>query len=149
MILDKPVKTYLMQAVKTSIEGITLIRQVKYGQGIPLDQDIALYPWVCFFDETETKKDRNRITEKTFDLVVQVWVRKGIVIIEDQMDLIDAEIELMLLNDLEIKKYCRSILPDSADKFVIDDQETGIIQSVFKILYCHAWKNPYELPKII
>ena len=147
MVLDKPVKTYLMSAIKTALEAITEIAQVKHGQGIPIDQDTAVYPWCCFFDEPESKVQRNRAALKSFDLVVQVWVKKGTVSIDEQMDIIDAKIEAALLNDTDILYYGRSITPTGSDKMVVDDQETGILQAVYQVDYMHAWKNPYELVK--
>ena len=148
MILDKPVKTYLMDSIKSAVEGINEILQVKHGQGIPTDQDVASYPWTCFFDQSENKNQNNRVMVKTFDLVVQTWVKLGPTSVDDQMDLIDAEIEKALNRDNgNIALYSRSIDPDRSEKFFIDDQETGILQSVYRVSYCHAWKNPYELVK--
>jgi len=148
MTLDKPVKTYLMNAIQAAIGKISEISQVKHGQGVPIDQDTATYPWASFFDEAETKSTKNRVTVKSFDLVVQTWVKKGVTEIDDQMDVIDAKLEMALnRDDKDIALYSRTIEPDRSEKFVVDDLETGILQSVYKVTYCHAWKNPYELVK--
>lgn len=150
MILSKPVKTYLMDAVGAAIGGITEIAQVKHGQGVPIDQDTAVYPWASFFDEAEAKVIKNRVTIKSFDLVVQTWVQKGVSDIDDQMDLIDAKLEMALnRDDADIALYSRTIDPDRSEKFVVEDLEAGILQSVYKVTYCHAWKNPYELVKAV
>jgi len=148
MHLSKPVKTYLMSAIQAAITAIAEISQVKHGQGVPIDQDTATYPWTSFFDEPETKETRNRITIKSFDLVVQTWVKQGLSDIDDQMDNIDAKLEMALNRDnASIALYSRTIEPDRSEKFVVDDLETGILQSVYKVTYCHAWKDPYELVK--
>ena len=148
MILSKPVKTCLMEAIEIAIGKITEILQVKHGQGVPIDQDTATYPWASFFDEIETKVTKNRVTVKSFDLVVQTWVKKGATDIDDQMDIIDAKQEMALnRDDKDIALYSRTIEPDRSEKFVVDDLETGILQSIYKVTYCHAWKKPYELVK--
>ncbi len=145
--LSKPVKTFLLDAVETALKAITQIKQVKRGQGIPIDQDTAVYPWSCFFDEPETNENRNRISRKTFELVVQAWVKEGATIISDQMDLIDAEIEKKLLGDSGIAYYSMDIQKVSADKLYVDDMVTGILQTVYRVQYGHVYKDPYDPAK--
>lgn len=153
MILNKPVKTMLMSAIEAVIKGVSqlytdLPNQVKHGQGVPMDQDTSRYPWTCFFDEAETKKDRNRITEKTFELVIQTWVRKSPTqTIDDLMDLADALLEKAILNDEDVRYYALKVLSTGSQKFVVDNYETGIVQSTYSIEYAHGWKNPFDLPK--
>jgi hypothetical protein len=148
MTLDKPVKAYLMSAIKTVIEGISQIAQVKYGEDIPTDQDTASYPFASFYDDPEKKVRRNRIGIKSFDLGIVTFVKKGVSTIDEQMDLIDAELEIALDRDknADLKKYSMSIEPESSSKMTSDDQETGILHSTFKVEYGHTWKNAYELP---
>lgn len=145
--MAKPVKTLLMDAVEMVIKSLTYIpsaNQVKRGQGIPIDQDTAIYPWTCFFDEPETKREKNRITIKTFELVIQTWVKKGITSIDEQMDVIDADLEKALLGSITIADACLRIEAKSSEKFILDDMETGILQSAYELTYAHKWKDPYD-----
>lgn len=145
--MSKPVKTLLMDAIETAVKTLFYvpnIDQVKRGQGIAIDQDTAVYPWTCFFDEPETVENRNRITRKTFELIIQVWVKEGIETISDQMDLIDAEIEKVLLTDSGIAYQTMNIEKISSDKLYVDDNVTGILQAVYRVVYGHKWKDPYD-----
>lgn len=158
MLLDKPVKTYLMNSIEAAIKGMTSIypnptNQVIYGHSIPTGLDAVLYPYTCFFDDAESKVDKNRITQKTFTMVIQTWVtdESGKTIF-GQMDLIDAELEKTLLNDLTIRSYALQIIPESSNKMVVIDESgsllgLGVLESLYRVTYVHAWKNPYELPK--
>ena len=75
-------------------------------------------------------------------------MKKGATDIDDQMDVINAKLEMALnRDDVDIALYSRTIELDRSEKFVVDDLETGILQSVYKVTYCHAWKKPYELVK--
>jgi len=145
--MTKPVKTLLMGAIETAIKALSYVPnadQVKRGQGIPIDQDTAVYPWTCFFDEPETKKERNRIASKVFELVIQVWVKKGTTGIDEQMDIIDADLEMKLLGDTEIANACIRIEAKRSEKFNVDDNETGILEAVYELTYAHKWKDPYD-----
>jgi len=153
MILDKPVKTYLMAAIQNAMNGIAEIAQkpVKYGQGIPTDQDTAVYPWCCFFDEKQSKTRRNRIEITNFELVIQVWVKESDAVdVEDMLDLLDAKVEAAILTDAGIRQYVMPGLrgeepvdPLSSDK-LFPDMQTGILQAVYRITYGHAWANPFD-----
>jgi hypothetical protein len=138
-----PVKTLLMEKIETALKDIQEVMQWKHGQGIPTDQDTAVYPWGCFFDEIETKNQRNRIAVKSFDLVIQVWVKEGGMTIDDQMDLIDAEIEKKILSNAGILDYTVKIEVQTSDKFTTDE-DSGILQAVYRISYAHAWRDPYD-----
>lgn len=143
-----PVKTILMDAIKTALEGITLIKYVKPGQVIPIDEETAVYPWVCFFDETETKVARNRLAMKEFDLIVQAWVKEKVAVsLDEQLDLMDAEIEKTLLTDAGIIAATLRIDPVSAEKLYVDDEVRAILQAIYHIQYAHVWKDPYNPAK--
>lgn len=143
-----PVKTILMDAIKTALEGITLIKQVKRGQAIPIDEETAVYSWTSFFDETETKANRNRLAMKEFDLVIQVWVKEKVgITLDEQLDLMDAEIEKTLLTDVGVMAATLRIDPVSAEKLYVDDGVRAILQAIYHIQYAHAWKDPYNPAK--
>lgn len=149
--MTKPVKTLLMDAVEIAIKALSYVpnvEQVKRGQGIPIDQDIAVYPWTCFFDEPETKREKNRVTLKTFELIIQVWVKKkGTVAIDEQMDIIDADLEVKLLNDMGVANCCVRIEAKRSEKFNVDDNVTGILEAIYELTYAHKWKDPYDPAK--
>jgi hypothetical protein len=150
-VLAKPVKTYLMDSILAVLKGVAGIAEVKDGPGMPIDQDIAQYPWVCFFDEAEEKKDANRITQKSFNLVVQTWFRKPYdATFRARADELDALQESALLNDEAIKLYCIKITASRADKYIVEEsgnlEKFGFLQSEYRITYAHAAKNPYDLP---
>jgi hypothetical protein len=146
--MAKPVKTLVLDAIETALKTITQIeqnsKQPKRGQGIPIDQDTAVYPWACFFDEPESIENRNRISRKTFELIIQAWVKEGTDTISDQMDLIDAEIEKTLLTNAGVAYQTMDIAKISSDKLYIDDRETGILQTVYRVVYGHKYKDPYD-----
>jgi hypothetical protein len=148
--MAKPVKTLVMDAIEAAIKSLAHVPnadQVKRGQGIPIDLDTAVYPWTCFFDEPEAKKEKNRISIKTFELVVQTWVKKSTITIDEQMDTIDADLEKKLLNDSGIADACIRIEAKGSEKFILDDMETGILQSTYELTYAHKWKDPYDPAK--
>lgn len=143
--MTKPIKTLLLDAVETALKKITGLTQWKRGQGIPTDQDTAVYPWGCFFDEPETKSPKNRNAWKEFDLVIQIWFKVGKAsTLSDQMDAADADVENALLNDSAIKVLLKSINPTTLDKLYVDDLETGILQATYHIAYAHKWKDAYS-----
>jgi hypothetical protein len=149
MTLDKPVKTYLMAAILAAIQGLSEIKQVKYGASIPIDQDTALYPFTVFYDEPETSTDKNRVTFKDFDLYVATYAKKTSgVSIMDLMDQIAADVEDTLRSDETVLKYARRIVHARSEKHIPDDEETGISVSVFKVTYAHEWKNTYGFPEV-
>ena len=141
----KSVKILIMEAVKEALTPL-VSQTPKQGQGIPLDQDTARYPWICFFDELESKRANNRISQKTFDLVIQAWVKANLLTnsVDEQLDAIDAKIEQTIMNDPNIMARCLKIEPKSSEKFYVDDGETGILQSIFEVVYVHKWKDPYD-----
>ncbi len=148
--LDKPVKTYLMTGIENAIAAITQIAQSKRGHIIPTDLDTAQYPFAGFFEGDEDKKQRNRITIKTFPLTVGIYVKKKAAsTIHDQMDLIDAELEKGLtMDNAWISAYAMGIVATGTHRaYPDDDDETGMIVVSFDVTYSHAWKNPYVLEK--
>lgn len=146
--MAKPVKTLFMDAVEIAIKGMISIKRVKRGQSIPIDEETMLYPWACFFDEPETKTNKNRITLKEFDLIVQVWVKeKKDIILDEQLDIMDADLEKILLTDSGISTISLRIEPVSNERFYIDDEVRAILQAVYHVTYCHKWKDPYDLSK--
>ena len=146
--MAKPVKTLFMDAVKLVIKGMASIIDVKRGQSIPIDEETARYPWACFFDEPETKANKNRVMFKEFDLIIQVWVReKKDVTLDEQLDIMDADLEKTLLMDEGVLAACVRIEPVSMEKFYIDDEVRAIVQAVYHVVYCHKWKDPYDPSK--
>jgi hypothetical protein len=148
--MAKTVKTLLMDAIEAAIKSLAHVpnaNQVKRGQGIPIDQDTAVYPWTCFFDELETKKEKNRVSFKVFELVVQTWVKKSATSIDEQMDTVDGNLEKELLNNLGMAGACIRIEAKTSEKFILDDMETGILQSTYELTYAHKWKDPYDPAK--
>jgi hypothetical protein len=153
MKLDQPVKTYLMAAFQTAITNAAIIKLAKYGHPIAIDMDTAIFPYAFFFDGEESKKDRNRITEKTFDLYIQTYVTSSPAQqLFDQMDVIDAGLETTVLNDPTIRSYALLVIPVSSSKHLVFDESSnflglGYVETVFRVTYAHAWKDPFELPK--
>ena len=148
--MAKTVKTLLMDAIEAAIKSLAYVpsaNQVKRGQGIPIDQDTAIYPWTCFFDELETKKEKNRVSLKVFELVVQTWVKKSAISIDEQMDTADGDLEKKLLGDSGVAGACIRIEAKTSEKFILDDMETGILQSTYELTYAHKWKDPYDPAK--
>jgi len=79
--LDKPVKTYLVASIKDALQSVTALNsdQIKYGQGIPTDQDTAVYPWTCFFDEPETKDLIDfRLKHSGFDAQLKLFTDEAV-----------------------------------------------------------------------
>ncbi len=148
--MAKPVKTLLMDAFEMALNTLkpATVSMVKRGQDIPIDEETAVYPWVCFFDEPEAKKARNRISMKDFDLVVHAWVKQKVsTTLSDQLDLLDAEIEKLFLTNAGIGTYTMNIEPLSMEKFYIDDEVRAILQAVYHVTYGHKWKDPYDPAK--
>jgi len=144
----KPVKTLFMDAVEAAIKGMSSIKQVKRGQSIPTDEETMRYPWACFFDEPETKTNKNRVAFKEFDLIVHVWVReKKDVILDEQLDIMDADLDKVLLNDAGVLASSVRVEPVSMEKFYIDDEVRAILQTVYHVVCCHKWKDPYDPSK--
>jgi hypothetical protein len=144
--MSTPVKTLLMDAIGFALNGIILLKEVNRGQAIPTAEEIAKYPVAFYFDEIEDKKARNRIAQKSFDLVIQVWVlAKKLATLEAQLDEIDAECERVILTDPAIRLAAGAveILPMSADKLYIDDGR-AILQAIYRVSYAHAWTDPYD-----
>lgn len=139
-----PVKTDVMNVIYASLNNVSEIKQIKRGQGIPINQDIAIYPWACFFSEQETKKMNNRLMMKTFDLVIQVWVKQTSTLsIDEQCQIIDAEIEKTLMN-ATVNTALLKLNPKTSEIFYIDDNETAILQTVYEVTYSHKYNDPYD-----
>lgn len=146
--MAKQVKTLFMDAVESAIQGISSIKQVKRGQSIPTDEETMQYPWSCFFDEPEAKSSRNRVSFKDFDLVVHVWVKeKKDVTLDEQLDIMDADLDKVLLNDSGVLSASLKIDPVSSEKFYIDDEVRAIVQIVYHVVCCHKSKDPYDPSK--
>lgn len=146
--MAKQVKTLFMDAVESAIQGISSIRQIKRGQSIPIDEETMQYPWACFFDEPEIKSVRNRVSFKEFDLIVHVWVKeKKDVTLDEQLDIMDADLDKVLLNDSDVLSASLKIDPVSSEKFYIDDEVRAIVQIVYHVVCCHKWKDPYDPSK--
>ena len=146
--MAKQVKTLFMDAVETAIRGMVSIKQVKRGQTIPIDEETASYPWACFFDEPEVKSSKNRVAFKEFDLIVHVWVKeKKDVTLDEQLDIMDADLDKVLLINQNVLDASFRIEPVSAEKFYIDDEIRAIGQTVYHVVCCHKWKDPYDPSK--
>ena len=146
--MAKPVKTLFMDAVEIAIKEMTSIKQVKRGQSIPTDEETMRYPWACFFDEPEAKANKNRVAFKEFDLIVQVWVKeKKDVTLDEQLDIMDADLDKVLLADSGVLNTSVRIEPVSMEKFYIDDEIRAIGQTVYHVVCCHKWKDPYDPSK--
>ncbi len=148
--MPKPVKTLLMDAFDTALNTLkpATLGMVKRGEDVPTDEEAAVYPWLCFFDEPEAKKERNRIAMKDFDLIVHTWVKeKNGTTLSDQLELMDAEIEKLFLDNTGIRTYSMRVEPVSSEKFYVDDGVRAILQSVYHVTYGHKWKDPYDPAK--
>jgi len=143
----KPVKTILMDAVEAALKTVTSVKQWKRGQGIPIDQDTAIYPWGCFFDEPVSRKDSNRVVHVTIDLIIHVALKGETRVTFDSMDEMDADIEIVMLTDPTILEWSINRLkPAPADKLYVDE-ETGLLQVVYQMTYSHKWKDPFDPAK--
>lgn len=143
--MAEPVKTAIMDAIGSVLAGISGIKTVRRGQAIPTDAERTAYPWLCYFDETETKTARNRVAWKEFDLVVQVWVEESgsFSSLDAQLEHWDACVEAAILTDEGVAGVTLRIEPTSSEKFYIEDGR-AILQTIFRIIYCHEWKNPFQ-----
>jgi len=143
--MSTPVKSILMDAIEDAIKSITSIKEVKDGQSIPTDEEVKAYPWACYFDEMETNEDKNRVSFKSFDLIIQIWVQeKSATTLAKQLTIMDAELERTLLNDAGVLDASRGIRHTSSDKLYVDDEVRAILQAVYRVNYAHAWKDPYD-----
>jgi hypothetical protein len=145
--MPTPVKTLFMGAVYNALLGITSIQDVKRGQGLAADKETAVYPFSSFFTESVGKKPRNRVQFNTFTLIVHTVIQKNESTVQEQGDLLDADIESALLNDADVRTYSHNIEPVSSDLFYNEDESEGLLESIFNVTLAHVYKNPYQYAK--
>lgn len=147
--MPTPIKTLLLQAIKTALTGMTGVGDVIRNPAKPPDMDVAHFPAIHVWDEEETMEERNRIARPTFPLQIDVWIQEKEETASDTADVWQAEILKTLLNDPDIRFYSLSIRPEKgawAGKSLIDEFMFGIALR-FEVTYAYVWGDPYTLAK--
>lgn len=149
--MPDPVKTQLLKAVKTALEGITvdsvaLFKTVIRNPSKPIDRETAVFP-ICFiYDNPAPPVRRNRLAMVEMPLQIEAWVQTHELSISDQADIIEAEVHKALLSNASIIAISMGFWPDpnnGPDKF-IDDEFTGGIILPYITKFAWAWNDPYN-----
>jgi len=135
-----PVKTLFMNAVEVDLNSITQVAQVKRGQMVPTDKEVATYPFACFFEGDVRKTPHNRDQLDKFELTFWVYVKESETqTVDEQGDILDALIETLMLKTGTVLTNSHKILPVSSNIYYVDDQHNGLLQAVYEIELAHQY----------
>jgi hypothetical protein len=149
-VIVDPVKTKILKRVLEVIEAVPMVKMAKRNPPAPPKHDTAIFPAVWVYDDTESKKRRNRYSMNIFTIQTETYFLANEEDASDQADLIDAEIYKALLADTDI----RALVVDSVEaeeenstskQFV--DEFMGVVISRFIVKYAHAWGDPFDQAK--
>jgi hypothetical protein len=149
--MPDPVKTSLLKAITTALEGITvdgvtLLGTVIRNPSKPIDRETAKFPLVFIYDESEEIINRNRLAMVTMPLQIEVWLKEHELSVSDQADIVEAEIHKALCTDTQVLYWSMDIRPDpanSATKFYDDEFIGGTILR-YIVKFAYAWGDPYD-----
>src|SRR4030042_1656137 len=102
MVVD-PVKTMILQAITEVGKLVPIVGTVRRNQPTPPKRETAEFPAVWIYDDTESKRRRNRYSVNSFGLQVETYFFADNDEASDKADLIDCMIYQALLSDLSIK----------------------------------------------
>lgn len=147
--MTTPIKTNYLNAIKTAIEEITLIKKV-IRNGTEFNREVDPNPWCSIFDEEEINEDRNQICIKNFPLHIEIWIEdeKGFSEISDRAEEIRAEIHNKLIDNKTILQYGMNLKEGSpsSTKFYAGDNLGGIIIR-YSATYSHKRANMFDIGK--
>ena len=149
MVVD-PVKTMILQAITEVVKAIPIVGTVRRNQPTPPKKETAEFPAVWIYDDTESKRRRNRYSMNSFGLQVETYFFADNDEASDKADLIDCMIYQALLSDLSIKALVvdniESEEENSTSKQFVDEF-MGVVISRFIVKYAHAWGDPFDQAK--
>jgi len=142
--MTAPIKTQLLQAIETAIDGISEIKEVVRNPSKPIDRDTTVFPVAFVFDDKEESSRRNRFKGGVFPLHIEVWMLEDGDSITDLADIMQAEIHMAINEATDVIRLTTKIEEVSVEKLFVSE-DMGVLIMIYSITYFHAWGNPYAL----
>jgi len=144
-----PIKTSLLGAVKTALEGITGIDKVIRNPSKPPDKETASGVLAHIWDEQMTITERNRIDIYTLPIQIDVWFPVHEDSGSDAADLVEAEVLKNIPTNSGIRTYAMRVEKDPAgfsDKDLVDEFLFALVMR-FVLTFSTVAGDPYTLAK--
>ena len=145
--LEKPVKTYLLNAVRSDVNVV-----INDDSHVFLDPSRNLHeeltdPYACIFTGNESSTKEDLYSAKTFDLEIHIWVK------EDTDDaarekaiILMAKTQMQLLpRDAKARQWCQYFEEEEGNSSDIMYWDEGLCIAIarYKVKFRHAYGNPF------
>jgi len=141
------IKSLLLRGIKDACDEIYCIKSTAINPvTIPREEETALRPFLCIFDEPEKPDSKNRYKQAEFVLWLECWITVDKAGEQSEaLDEIHAQLQVALLNNNPLlKPYCIYIEELSEDKMYPNETE-GVLVNKYTVRYRHVAGNPYLL----
>ncbi|MBM4272805.1 MAG: hypothetical protein FJ139_11720 [Deltaproteobacteria bacterium] len=145
--MSDPVKVSLLKAIETALKTVTGIKTVHRTPSTPIDRETAAYPFVSMHPGKDAPEERNRIVIITFPLELMIWTLAGATPIEDQGDILEAEIIKTMFTNTQVAYWSLRIKYAGSDYFYTDNELIGGKFIWFDVTYAYRYGDPYNPAK--
>lgn len=145
--MSLPVKTLLMNAIKSDLESIKMVQTVVINPVVlPKPDTGQSWPILCVSDEPEAITKVNVVQRCKFSLWIEgwQWTDKEFDMSADQ-DELKAQIEMVMLNtNSSYRQYCIKVDQISFERH-FENMNMHAIISKYELYYQYLYGNPYQL----